>query len=75
MRQKADSEKRDEAMAKASMSNIEAKAQAQYKRDLKESEQAKKNLTGTWVRRLRELVCAITAGNLAQPPFLVSTAC
>ena len=53
MRQKADAEKRDEANAKASMSSIEAKAQAQYKRDLKESEQAKQNLTGSWVRGFR----------------------
>ena len=49
MRQKADSEKRDEAAAKASMSSIEARAQAQYRRDLKDSEQATQNLKGSWV--------------------------
>ena len=59
MRQKADSEKRDEAAAKASMSSIEAKAQAQYKRDLKESENAKKTLTGIWVRRPPVLSCIV----------------
>lgn len=49
MRQKADSEKRDQAAAIASMSSIEAKAQAQYRKDLKESQEAKRNLTGLWV--------------------------
>ena len=55
MRQKADREVRDTAAAKASMLSIEARAEAQYKKDLKESEQAKKNLTGSWVRSLHEL--------------------
>jgi hypothetical protein len=49
MRINAESAKRDEAAAIASMSDIEAKAQRQYEKDLQEGEETRKNVTGSWV--------------------------
>lgn len=49
MRKKADSDKKQEAMAVATMSSIEAKARQQYAKDMRESAKAKEDLTGAWV--------------------------
>lgn len=51
MRKKADNEKKEEALAAATMSSIEARARKQYEQDLKESSKAREDLTGTWVSR------------------------
>ena len=50
MRNNAEKAKRDEVAAAASMSDIEAKARQQYDKDVREGEEAKRNLTGSWVR-------------------------
>ena len=51
MRKKADTDKKNEALAVASMGDIEAKARRQYEQDLKDSSREKEELTGNWVSR------------------------
>jgi hypothetical protein len=50
MRQKADSEKKEAALAEKTMSSIEAAAKKQYEKDIAEAQAVAKS-HGDWVRR------------------------
>ena len=51
MRHKADSEKKEEALASRTMASIEEQAQKQYEKDLEDAEASASSI-GDWVRDL-----------------------
>ena len=71
MRQKADSQKREHAMAEASMSKLEEEARKQYEQDMKAAQDAHEGTYGSWVGHRHTTVLNVQYGSV--PSFLCSS--